>query len=66
MRGVEGFFNFNKQGGSRKKSVNIGNEQKKRHRCLILMLNLKVTKQTRRKAGKNKVVFKGVSNISVN
>ena len=33
-----------------KKSVNIGNEWKKRHKCLILMLNLKVSKQTRREA----------------
>ena len=28
-------------------SVNVGNEWKKRHKCLILMLNLKVSKQAR-------------------
>ena len=30
-----------------KKFVNSSNEWKKRHKCLILMLNLKVSKQTR-------------------
>ena len=39
--------------------------QHKRHKCLILMLNLKVSKQTRREASKNKVT-KRVSNISIN
>ena len=38
-----------------KKSVNIGNEWKKRHKCLILMLKLKVSKQTRSEACKNEV-----------
>ena len=59
----------NKQGEGRwnfKKPVNIGNEWKKRRKCLILMLDLKVTKQTRSEASKNKVIIKGVSNISVN
>ena len=36
-----------------KKSVDIGNELKKRHKCLILML--KVSKQTKSEASKNKV-----------
>ena len=30
------------------------------------MLNLKVSKQTRSEAGKNKVIIKRVSNISIN
>ena len=47
-------------------SVNISNEWKKRHKCLILMLDLKVSKQTRSEASKNKVIIKRVSNISIN
>ena len=40
--------NKRRRGGQNfKTSVNIGNEWKKRHKCLILMLNLKVSKQTR-------------------
>ena len=57
--GGEGGRNF-------KVSVNIGNEWKKRHKCLILMINLKVSKQTRSEATKNKVIIKRVSNISIN
>ena len=38
----------------------------KRNKYLILMLNLKVSKQTRSEAIKNKVVIKRVSNISIN
>ena len=38
-----------------KKSINISSEWKKRYICLILMLKLKVNKQTRSKASKNKV-----------
>ena len=49
-----------------KKSVNIGDEWKKRHKCLILMLNLTVNKRTRSEAGKNKVIIKRVSYISIN
>ena len=45
------FVKFNKL------SVNIGNEWKKRPKCLILMLNLKVGKQTRSDASENKVVI---------
>ena len=59
----ENFVNFNKREGARKKSVN---ERKKRHKCLLLMLNLQVSKQTRSEAGKNKVVIKRVSNTSIN
>ena len=47
-------------------SVNIGNEPKKGHKCLILMLNLKVSKQTTSEASKNKVIIKRVSIISIN
>ena len=36
-----------KVGQNFKKSVNIGNQWKKKHKCLILMLNVKVSKQTR-------------------
>ena len=39
-------------------SVNIGNEWKRRHKCLILMLNLKVSKETRSEGSKNKVITK--------
>ena len=39
-------------------SVNIGNKWKKRHECLILMLKLKVSKQTRNEASKNKAIIK--------
>ena len=43
-----GGANKRRRGGQNfKTSVNIGNEWKKRHKCLILMLNLKVSKQTR-------------------
>ena len=47
-----------------KKFVNIGNEWKKRHKCLVLMLNLKVSKRTRSEASENKVIIKRISNIS--
>ena len=33
----------------------------KSHKCLILMCNLKVSKQTRSEASKNKVIIKRVS-----
>ena len=52
--------------GVEKKHVNISNEWKKIHKCLILMLNLKVSKQTRNEASKNKVIVKRVANISIN
>ena len=52
--------------GGLKKSVNIGNEWEKKHKCLILMLNLKESKQTRSEASKNKVESKRLSNISIN
>ena len=45
--------------------ISVMNE-KKRHECLILMFNLKVSKQTRSKASKNKVMIKRVSNVSTN
>ena len=49
----------NKQGSQNfKSSFNNGNEWKKKHKCLILMLNLKVDKQTGSKASKNKVIVK--------
>ena len=51
-------------GGDLKISVNIGDEWKKRHKCLILMLNLKVSKQTRNDGNKNKVIIKSVKHIS--
>ena len=60
--GLEIFVEFNKRGGRNfKVSVNIGNERKKRHKCLVLILNLKVNKQTRSEASKNKVIIKRVS-----
>ena len=62
-----GDFNVEPEGRRNfKKFVNIGNEWKKRHKCLMLMLNLKVSKQKRSEASKNKVIIKRVSNISIN
>ena len=52
--------------GGFKISVNIGNGWKKRHKCLILVLSLKVSKQTRSETSKNKVTIKRVSNIAIN
>ena len=37
----------------------------KRHKCLILMFNLEVSKQTRSEASKKKIIIKRVSNISI-
>ena len=78
MRGSDISNKFNKWGGQSKqggggggaesnfkKFLNIGNEWKKCHKCLILMLNLKVSKQTRSEASKNKVITKRVSNLSI-
>ena len=50
--GVEFFFKIQLTGGGGRNfkiSVNIGHEWKKTHKCLILMLNLKVSKQTNKK-----------------
>ena len=49
-----------------RKSINIGNEWKKRHKCLILMLKLKISKRTRSEASKNKVSNnqKGIKHIN--
>ena len=47
-------------------SVNTGNEWKKKPKCLILMISLKVSQQTRSEASKTKIIIKRVSNISVN
>ena len=44
--------------------ISVMNE--KRDKCLILMLNLTVSKHTRSEAGKNKVIIKRVSNILMN
>ena len=49
-----------------KKFVNISNEWKNIHECLILMLNLEVRKQARSEASKNKVIIKRISNLSIN
>ena len=43
------------EGRNFKKSVNIGNDWKKRRKCFTMMLKLKVSKQTRSEASKNKV-----------
>ena len=59
VQNKEGDWNF-------KKNFGIGNEWKNRHECLILMLNLEVSKQTRSEASKNKVIVKRVSNVSIN
>ena len=44
--------------------ISVMNE--KRDKRLILMLNLKVSKQTRSETSKNKGVIKRVSDISIN
>ena len=42
--------------------ISVMNE--KRDKCLILMLNLKVSKQTRSEASKNKVIIKSIKHIN--
>ena len=37
----------------------------KRNKCLVLMLSLKVSKQRRSEASKNKVIMKRISYISI-
>ena len=53
------------EGGGISKNSLILVMNEKRDKCLILMLNLKVRKQARSKASKNKVTIKIVSNISI-
>ena len=72
-RGSEIFVKFNRRGVQNKREVGISKyrlisvmNEKKRHKCLILMLNLKVGKQKRSEASKSKVIIKSVSNISIN
>ena len=68
-RGSEIFVKFNKQweGGAVGISKNplISVMNKKRDMCNI-MLDLKISKQTRSEASKNKVIIKRASNISIN
>ena len=53
------FAKFDKQGGRNlNKFVNIANKRKKRHKCLVLMLNIKVNNWTRNEASKSKVIIK--------
>ena len=59
---INGWVKIN--GGDQKKFVNIGNEWKKRHKYLILMLNLKVSTQTRSDASMNKAVIKSIKHIN--
>ena len=67
MGGRGGGFKINEGGGQNFTiSVNTDNEWIKRHGYLILMLNLKVNKQTRSEISKNKVIIKRVWNISIN
>ena len=47
-------FKINDGGRNFKKPVNIGNEQKKRQKYLMLMLNLKISKKTRSEANKTR------------
>ena len=74
---MEIFHKFNKRGvgGGQskgggewnfKKFINISNEWKNIHGCLILMINLKVSKQAKIEASKNKVIIKRASNLSIN
>ena len=64
--GSEIFLNFNKRGGGGVNFKKSGNELNKRLKCLILMLNLRVSKRTKSENSKNKVIIKRVSNISIN
>ena len=70
---INGEVKINKGGGEGGRGVGISKyrliwvmNEKKRHKCLILMLNLKVSKQTRSEASKSKVIIKRISNISIN
>ena len=59
---------FSKRGGFgilKNPLISVMN-QKKRHIYLVLMLNLKVSKQTRSEARKDKAIIKRVSNKSIN
>ena len=66
---MEIFAKFNISGGQNKGDVGIlkypliSLMNKKRDKCLALMLDLKVSKLTRSEASKNKVIIKRVSNI---
>ena len=51
-------------GISKSPLISVMNE--KRDKCLVLMLNLKVSNRTKNEASKNKVIIKRVSNISIN
>ena len=64
-KGVEDFSNERGVVGIFKSPLtSVTNE--KRDKCLVLILNLKVSKQTRSEASKNKVIIKSVPNISIN
>ena len=70
--GLEIFVKFNKQGGQNKqggvgisKNLLMSVMNEKRNKYLILMLNLKVSKQTRTEASKNKVIsIKHINKLS--
>ena len=55
----------NKRGGGGWTFLSVMNEKRDINKYLILMLDLKVSKQTRSEASKNKVIIKRVSNISI-
>ena len=69
---MEIFVKFNKQGGQNKqrgvgisKNLLMSVMNEKRNKYLILMLNLKVSKQTRTEASKNKVIsIKHINKLS--
>ena len=64
-KGVEDFSNERGVVGIFKSPLtSVTNE--KRDKCLVLILNLKVSKQIRSEASKNKVIIKSVPNISIN
>ena len=63
-RGGEGVKINRRVGVSKYPLISVTNE--KRDKCFKLVLNLKVSKQTRSEASKNKVIIKIVSNIPIN
>ena len=61
-----GVVKINRGVGISKNPLILVMNEKKTHKSLILMLNLKVSNQTRSEASKNKVIIKRASITSIN